>query len=129
MRSILLALALTLTACASGTSLVTGQSRPAVEADAVQVFLEPPANYEVIGIVTASSRTGFTPQQSLNYALVELREQAGAVGANGVLIDSAGQGSGGPIVGTVVGNTVIMSGGSHPNIQEIRGRAIFVVQP
>jgi hypothetical protein len=117
---------LLLSACASGTALVTGQQRPPVEARAVQVYLEAPANYEVVAIVSATSRTGFTPQQSLNYALEELRQQAGAVGANGVLIDSSGQGAGGPIVGTVVGNSVIMSGGSHPNIQEVRGRAIYV---
>jgi hypothetical protein len=125
-RMALLAASLALSACASGTAIATGTARPPTTADQVQIYLEPPANYEVIGLVTANSRTGFTPQQSLNYALAEIRDQAAALGGNGVLIDSAGQGSGGPIIGTVVGSTVIMTGGDHPNIQQVRGRAIFV---
>lgn len=126
-RIALLFFALLCAACASGTAIVTGNRRPPVAAESVQIFLNAPPEYQTIAIVSATSRTGFTPQQSLDYALEELRRQAAALGANGVLLESAGQGSG-PVVGTVSGNTVIMTGGSHPNIQEVRGRAIFVPQ-
>lgn len=47
-----------LSACASGTSLITGTQRPAKTTDNVVIYTEAPENYEVIGIVTASSDSG-----------------------------------------------------------------------
>ena len=44
--------------CASGTALVTGTQRGATNPETVVIYTEPPANYEVIGIVTASSDAG-----------------------------------------------------------------------
>ncbi len=50
-------------ACASGSAIVTGSRRPAVAPESVTRYLEPPAAYEVIGLVSASSDAGWTEQQ------------------------------------------------------------------
>ncbi len=55
--------------CASGTTLVTGVKRVATEYESVKVYHTPPANYEVIAAVKASSELGFTDQQNLDMAL------------------------------------------------------------
>ncbi|MBO5730704.1 MAG: hypothetical protein J6R67_05865, partial [Treponema sp.] len=69
-------ISLIISSCASGTALVTGVQRPATSPESVILYTEPPANYEVIGIVTASSDSGWTDQGSLEYALKEIKKQA-----------------------------------------------------
>jgi len=71
--------------CATGSSIVTGATRPPVPVESVEVYLEPPADYEVIGIVKASSDAGWTEQGSVNYAIKELKSRAAKLGANGVI--------------------------------------------
>ena len=88
--------------CASGTSFVTGKKRPYVNPDRISIYTEPPEDYEVIGIVSASSDSGFTDQGSLNYAIAELKKQAGKIGANGIILESISKSnSGGSFVGNV----------------------------
>ena len=65
--------------CASGTAFVTGKKRPYVNPDRISIYTAPPEDYEVIGIVSASSDSGFTDQGSLNYAIAELKKQAGKI--------------------------------------------------
>lgn len=65
-----------ISSCASGTALVTGVQRPSTSPESVVIYTEPPVNYEVIGIVTASSDSGWTDQGSLEYALKEIKKQA-----------------------------------------------------
>jgi len=110
---------------ASATAIGTGEQRPEIAPEAVRLYTQMPANAEVIAIVSASSRTGFTPQQSQNYAIGELKEKAARLGANGILIEAAGQGSG-PLTGSFVNGTGAFVGGSHPNIQDVSGKAIYV---
>ena len=74
--------------CVSGSALVTGTQRPPIEPSMVKVYPEPPAKYEIIGIVTATSEYGWSEQSDLNEALKELKNQAAKIGANGILIDS-----------------------------------------
>ena len=78
-------------ASASGSAIVVGQVRNPIDPNQVQLYLEAPASYEVIGIVKASSDAGWTEQDSVNYALEELKKQAAKLGANGVLIETTGQ--------------------------------------
>ena len=47
-----------LAACASGSALVTGTARTPVAPEQVQLYLEPPTEFEVIGIVNASLYPG-----------------------------------------------------------------------
>lgn len=82
---------ISLVACASGSSIVTGTKRTPIEASQVKLYLELPVKYEVIGIVNASSDAGWTEQGSVDYAVEELKNQAAKLGANGVLIGTTGE--------------------------------------
>jgi len=90
MKFILLLSVILLTGCASGSSIVVGEVRKAIDPNQVKLYLEIPLVYETIGIVTASSDAGWTEQDSVDYAVDELKNQAAKLGANGVLIESTG---------------------------------------
>lgn len=75
-----------LTGCASGSALVTGQIRPAIEDHTiVRILTQMPDGAEEIALVKASSDSGWTQQGSLDYATDELKRQAARVGANAVV--------------------------------------------
>lgn len=82
---------LTIAGCATGSAIVTGNTREPVEPEQVRIYLEPPAAFEVIGLVNASSSAGWTEQESMDYAIKELKNQAAKLGANGVLLESSGE--------------------------------------
>lgn len=88
MKSLIVLIAILFAAgCASGSALVTGQTRPAIEDyTTVTILTEMPEGAEQIAIVTASSNMGITQQKSLNYAAAELQQQAAMVGANAVVL-------------------------------------------
>ena len=113
------------TACASGSAIVTGSTRPAVAPETVRLFVDPPAEYEVIGIVSASSDAGWTEQGDVNYAIAELKKQAAKLGANGVLITATGDKASAVLVPQANG-TVISVPASAKTVQ---GKAIFVKTP
>jgi len=109
-------------ACASGSSIVTGNVRPAVDPELVKIFMKQPLQYDVIGLVEASSDSGWTAQGSQDYAIAELKKQAAKLGANGVLL-------------TATGDQTSMMFGSYGtgmmwampiNAKTIKGTAIFV---
>jgi hypothetical protein len=118
----LLALAvLTITACASGSAIITGNTRPVIAPEEVNIYLDPPAAFETIGLVSASSDAGWTEQGSVNYAIAELKKQAAKLGANGVLIVSSGETT----------TTVVSTSGTNVysipvTAKTVQGRAIFV---
>jgi len=84
-------LAIFLTGCASGSAIITGTTRSVTDPKTVKLYLEEPSRYEVIGIVEASSDSGWTAQSSQNYAVEELKKQAAKIGANGVLLMNTGE--------------------------------------
>lgn len=104
--------------CASGTALVTGTQREATTVESVMIYTEPPTNYEVIGIVTASSNSGMTDQGSLNYAIEELKKQAAKIGANGIILQNVSTSNKG---GVYVGNVWV-----NGTAQNVSGKAIYV---
>ena len=79
-----------LISCASGTAIVTGTTRTAINPEKVKLYLQPPTEYEVIAIIKASSDAGWTAQGSQDYAVQELKNQAAQLGANGVLLGGTG---------------------------------------
>ena len=85
-------------ATAEGTALVTGTQRPATNADEVIIYTAAPEKYELIGIVTASSDSGWTEQDDLNYAMAELKKQAAKIGANGVILETVGTSNSGGVI-------------------------------
>jgi hypothetical protein len=119
----LLALAvLTLGACASGSAIVTGNTRAPLGPEQVNIYLEPPAAFEVIGLVSASSDAGWTEQGSVDYAIEELKKQAAKLGANGVLLLSSGEET-----ATVVGGYGTGYIYAVPvTAKTVQGKAIFV---
>lgn len=110
-----------LAACASGSSIVTGTVRAPIPPAQVTIYLEPPAEFDVIGLVNASSDAGWTEQGSVDYAIQELKEQAAKLGANGVLLGSSGDRT---------TTTFIVSGSVLVPVpvtaKTVQGRAIFV---
>lgn len=112
--------ALLLAACASGTALVTGTPRNPLAPEQVNIYLEPPAEYEIVGLVSASSDAGWTDQGSLDYAIHELKKQAAKMGANGVLLTSSGE----KVTTILVGQNA--SYAIPVTAKTVQGRAIFV---
>ena len=89
--AVLIVCLLTLVGCATGSSIVTGQKRAPIDFNLVKLYLETPDNYETIGLVKASSDAGWSEQDSVDYAIEELKKQAANLGANGVLLMTTGE--------------------------------------
>jgi hypothetical protein len=105
----------------SVTAVVTGERRAAISPEQVQLYSEAPkAPYQVIALVNASSGNGWSDQQSVDYAVEELKNQAAAVGANGVILGQPDSQTGGFVMSgnvalpydeqTVSGTAVYVSG-------------------
>ena len=112
---------LTLGACASGSAIVTGAVRAPIKPEQVSIYLEPPAEFETIGLVNASSSSGWTEQGSVDYAIQELKEQAAKLGANGVLLVASGDRT---TTTYVLSGTVLVP--VPVTAKTVRGTAIFV---
>jgi hypothetical protein len=110
--------------CATGSSIITGTKRPAINPSEVTIYLDPPAEYETIGIIEVSSEVGFSRQKAQDRAMEALKSRAAKVGANGVLLTNTGSQS----VGTAgYYSNGIYYGGSTVKILA-QGRAIYVIQ-
>ncbi len=119
-----LSLLVVLFGCATGSSIVTGKARPAISSSEVKIYLDPPSQYETIGIVEASSDVEFSTQAAQDRAINELKAQAAKIGANGVILLNTGDKSG-EIVGFYSGG-LFYAGASET--KTAKGKAIFVIQ-
>ncbi len=124
MRTVLVIfLAAALVGCASGSALVTGTVRPPIEDfTTVAILTEMPEGAEQIAIVKASSDSGWNQQQSLDYAVEELKKQAAKVGANAVVITDRGTSTQVVGVPTYGGGTTI----SSSETEIVEGIAVYV---
>ncbi|MQP57769.1 hypothetical protein FZF11_20090 [Vibrio parahaemolyticus] len=121
-KSLLLAFVLALTGCASGSSILVGEARESIAPEKVRLYIEPPESYDTIALVNASSDAGLTEQDSIDYAVEELKKQAAKLGANGGLL------------GTTGSNNSVMLGGQGTDYQylipiseqTVSGQAIYV---
>ncbi|WP_315600975.1 hypothetical protein [Treponema socranskii] len=104
--------------CATGTALITGTKRTATNPECVVIYTEAPPKYEVIGIVTASSDSGWTEQGDLNYAIAELKKQAAKIGANGIILENVGTSNSGGVISYGVYIPV--------TAKNVSGKAIYV---
>lgn len=114
--------ALVLGGCASGSALIVGTPREPIDPNSVTIYTTPPAAFEEIAIVKASSDSGWTQQGSLDYAKEELKKQAAKLGANGVLLTATGTQTGVSGVPVYGGGTIIAT----TEKEVLEGRAIFV---
>lgn len=75
--------------CANFNSshVLIGQARPPVAPSQVRIFISPPAHYEQIAVVMADSRGSFrwSSQGTTDLALQRLKQEAAALGADGLL--------------------------------------------
>jgi hypothetical protein len=108
--------------CASGSVIVTGSKRKPVPAEDVALLLEPPAEFETIGLVSASSDSGFTEQGSVDYAVKKLKKLAAKLGANGVLLASMDERTTTAVGGNGSGYFYAVTGKS----KIVQGKAIYV---
>lgn len=109
---------------ASGSAILTGTRRSVISPDAVQIYLDPPAAYETIGLVQAQFQTGAMREQAKqDIALSELKKQAAELGANGILLTNVG--SNDALVG-VYGRGLLAAG--SVSMPKLSGRAIFVLK-
>jgi hypothetical protein len=108
--------------CATGTAIVTGNARAAIAPEQVRIYLQAPADFEVIGIVNASSDAGLTEQGSVDYAIDELKKQAAKIGANGVLLESTGEKTTSTLISVSPGNLLAVP----IKAKTVQGKAIFV---
>ena len=117
--------------CASSHILV-GKARPPISPEQVKVYLRPPAKYEEIALLEASSKNSLavTQQGKTNKAIERLREEAAQLGANGILLQGSGTEYGGSVntgAATATGNTAYGTGVSFAVMHKAAsGMAIFV---
>lgn len=111
-------LLLALGGCASGSAIITGTPRAPITPEQVTIYTEPPADFEVIGLVSATSDAGWTEQGSVDYAMRELKKRAAKLGANGVLLVSSGD--------VTTGVVNVGSVGVPVTGKTVQGKAIFV---
>jgi len=110
--------------CATGSTITTGDVRPAIDPTKVKIYLDPPLKYETIGLVEASNKVVVSRQAAQDGVVNELKKQAAKVGANGVLLVNTG-------TTTSIKTSVYSSGfiySSTSNTMTGQGRAIFVIQ-
>lgn len=112
-------------ACATGSSIITGKKRPPIPSSEVNIYLDPPEEFETIGIVEVSSEVGFSRQKAQDRAMEGLKSRAAKVGANGVLLTNSQSQS----VGTTgyYSNGFYVGGGTSNKLLA-QGRAIYVIK-
>jgi hypothetical protein len=112
-------------ACAASVStIVTGKERPEIDSGQVKVYSSPPKKYEDIAIISGSGGSGGTARRQTTNVIVELREAAAKLGANGILIEFAGTQNAGAVV-IPSGNTSIVT---PITTQAITAKAIYVIE-
>lgn len=69
-------------------SIIVGQVRAPISSEAVRVYQVPPRHFERIAIIDSPAGTSwiFPDRPSMDLGISLLREQAAALGANGILL-------------------------------------------
>ena len=123
-----------LSGCATnGSSIITGTVRPEIDPSEVKIYIDPPPQYETIGIVESSREIDFSRQKTQDKVIADLKILAAKVGANGVLLTATGSQStgsaGGFAVGTSFGNVGVGVGSASSGERIVgQGRAIYVIE-
>jgi hypothetical protein len=94
-----------LTACAPSTHVLVGAARTPTTPDQVTIYSHPPAQYQQIAILDASSKSAFGPggQKSVDKVVERLKIEAAKVGANGIILEGFSDAQTGSL-GTGVGS-------------------------
>lgn len=129
----LAALVAALVGCAHSSAIVVGHQRPAIEPESVQVYLELPPGAERIAVLDADSggSMAVTRRGKTNKVVQRLKEEAAAIGANGILLTGMGQQYAGSVnTGSayVAGSAAYGTGVSVPTY-DTAGGAIAIYVP
>ena len=87
--TITLAFLVFITGCTTGSHKVTGTLREPVPPEAVRIYPSMPPHAQVVGLLSADSFGGATLQDASQDALQKLRNEAGRLGANGIVMGAA----------------------------------------
>jgi hypothetical protein len=99
--------ALMLQACVTPPAhVLVGEVRPPIAPDLVKIYPHPPANYQVIATLDASSASAFGSggQKTVDKVIERLKIEAAKLGANGVILEGFSESQTGSI-GTGVGSS------------------------
>lgn len=110
--------------CVTGSTIITGTKRSAINPSEVKIYLDAPAQYENIGIIEVQSDILFSRQDAQDEAMNGLKSRTAKVGTNGILLTGSGNKS---VETTGYYSNGIFYGGSSEVITA-QGRAIFVTQ-
>jgi len=75
----------------SGSAIIIGTQRPAIDVEEVKVYDNYPEIYEVIAIVKSKAEEPSSQRGVGNKVLDELKVQAAKVGANGIVLKGLGK--------------------------------------
>jgi len=77
----------TLAACTT-SHVIVGHARAPISPEQVNVYLQPPARYEEVALVSSSSRQSFaiTAQARTDKVVDRLKKEAASLGANGIVL-------------------------------------------
>ncbi len=83
------AVVLGLAACASSGPVMLGPARPPIPVDQVKIYWTPPAAFEPIADLNASTHSVFKPggQQEMDQVIARLKDEAAKLGANGIMLE------------------------------------------
>jgi hypothetical protein len=136
-RAAAMALWVCLAACVSSHQIV-GNARAPISADRVQLYTEAPLRpYERIAVVSASSKRSwsFTSESKAEVVVRRLKEEAGKLGANGVLLEGISD-EAGAAIGADVGTgyegprgTIDVGVGASTLMLQRYGRGIAIYLP
>jgi hypothetical protein len=86
---LLFAMVVALAGCAPSTHVLVGTARPPITPAEVKIYSTPPANYQEIAVLDASSKSAFTTggQKSVDKVIERLKIEAAKLGANGVILE------------------------------------------
>lgn len=87
MKNIFLALLLVIVGCATGSRFMMGKAHPAISPEDVKVYDSMPERSEKIALLHATANS-----LKINSCVEEIRRQAAAVGANGIVISGSDAG-------------------------------------
>ena len=115
----------------NGSSIITGNVRPEISPDEVKVYIDPPPQYETIGIVESSRKIESSRQKAQDNVIEDLKKLAAKMGANGVLLTSTGTqpagSTGGFAIGSSFGNVGFGVGSGNTSEKIVgQGRAIYI---
>jgi len=105
-------LAAALVGCAASSHITVGTVRPKIDPAAVRLYLTPPAKFEEVAVLEASSKNSITfgSQAKADKVVERLKNEAAALGANGVLLGDVGEQQSGSVS---TGSATTYKGGAY----------------